>query len=337
MTTDDDPDDPFVLSHDEMLPLIEVAHGARILQHMFEAMGPPLPTSYLGPDADGGRGLREMAEWCEGYLDAAIDHLVLWADYAVPLKFHPDARLTFALRPALTLARAAMESAAQTIWILAAPDSEATASRFFALGVADTIEHAKATPPGPSKDELLAERDRLCEARGVTAKTFRGPTYVEMVRYAAELWSDAGTGATVEAKSDLLATPESGPEPEDEPVPAYSGAHFTPDRVEMLWRASAGAAHGKQWVPREFGAMIADGGHRYRVPSRAAVLEVLKLAEKILTLGLVLYAQMSGREEEWYDLRQAGLVHVATNMTTHNGVPLRPEDVPDLRPEPEPR
>lgn len=166
----DDPDSAFRFSHEDMMPLVEVAHGTRIMQHVFEALGAPVPGSFLGPGLDGRPPLPQMNDWCAGYLDAAIDHLLLWADYAVPLKFHPEATVTFALRPALTLARAAMESAAQTVWILAAPDNETTAKRFFALGLADTIEQAKATPPAPGKDELVAERDILCEKMGVTPR-----------------------------------------------------------------------------------------------------------------------------------------------------------------------
>lgn len=99
----------------------------------------------------------------------------------------------------------------------------------------------------------------------------------------------------------------------------------------MLWRASAGAAHGKQWVPREVAATIEQSGHQYRVPSHGAVVEVLKLAEKVLTLGVIVYAQSIGRESEWADLRHAGLVNVATQITTEDGIPIRAEDVPDLR------
>ena len=178
--------------------------------------------------------LHKMTAWCRGYLEAAVDHMILWADYAVPLKFHPETIVTHSLRPALTLARAAMESASQTIWILGSDDKVQCAQRYVQLAVADLIEHVKAAETFEKRSPLQRRSDELFAALGVTHRTFVAPTSLEMVRFAAEyLQSDLASDADVTLS-------------------------LGPDRVERLWRSAAGAAHGKRWPEWEFQSVVTE-------------------------------------------------------------------------------
>ena len=102
-----------------------------------------------------------MTTFSRGYLDAAVDRLILWADHAVPLKFHPDTIVTHSLRPALTLARAATESAPQTIWILGSDDKVLCGQRYIQLAIADLIEQVDAAETIDKRSSLQAGRDEL--------------------------------------------------------------------------------------------------------------------------------------------------------------------------------
>jgi hypothetical protein len=112
---------PHDLQRDEITPWIEVAQGARLNAYVLERLMPPQEGSELRPVPED--PLKNMAWSCHGFLEAAADHLVLWADYAAPLKFHPEAETTHTLRPVFTLARAAIEGAAQAIWVLSPKSS----------------------------------------------------------------------------------------------------------------------------------------------------------------------------------------------------------------------
>lgn len=112
-----EPEERQYLQRDEVMPWIEAAQSGRLNADVLERLVPPLEGSSLHPNADNDP-FKNMALWSYGYLESAADHLLLWADYVAPLKFLPDSEVTHTLRPAFTLARATIESAAQAIWIL---------------------------------------------------------------------------------------------------------------------------------------------------------------------------------------------------------------------------
>ncbi len=64
----------------------------------------------------------KVSDRARHYVDAAFEHTLMWADHVAPFKFHPDQTVSFTLRPTYTLARAALESAAQVVWLLSTRD-----------------------------------------------------------------------------------------------------------------------------------------------------------------------------------------------------------------------
>lgn len=88
---------------------IAVAHWTRINERMLSRIGDPAPGSNFDQVAEL-YPYERVADRARAYLRAGLDHLVMWADYAVPLKFHQEQVLNFTLRPTFTLSRAAIES-----------------------------------------------------------------------------------------------------------------------------------------------------------------------------------------------------------------------------------
>lgn len=298
-------DDSTRATREELERWIEVAQSARLDQFAMEKIGDPIPGSFLRPRSDIDP-LRKMTAWCRGYLEAAIDHLILWADHAVPLIFHPDVVVSHSLRPALTLARAAMESASQTIWILGPEDKSECGRRYIQLAVADLIEQVKAAETPEKRSHLQARRDDLLAALGLTPRAFVTPTYLEMVRYSAEFLSSGIT--------DRL----------------EAAAFPTPDRVERLWRSSAGAAHGKRWPEWELPTVVEEQGEEYAIPDVAAMAEILKLAESFVAAGVVLFAHRSGHEAVFPSIWQEGAAFITANMTLREeSEPIDPAPLAD--------
>lgn len=78
---------------------MQVALSARVMQQTLRL----IPATRAGAPLDVLRRLlpQEPADlWCRGFLEAALEHLLMWADYATPLKYHPEASVEFTLRPA---------------------------------------------------------------------------------------------------------------------------------------------------------------------------------------------------------------------------------------------
>lgn len=274
------------------MPWIEVAQAARIDAYVLDRLPPAAAGSFFANE-----DLDNLERWCAGLIEAGLSHLLLWADYAVPLKFHPEAETAHSFRPAFTLARAAIECAAQAIWVLGAPDDAETGRRYFSLGIWDLDEQAKATRDELRKAEIRAERDACLQALGLTTRKFQQPLYLTLVRAVAEF------------------------------VPVVEGDEpMTADRIERIWRSAAGAAHGKQWPQFEIASSESP------TPSIEAMSEVLKVAGKLTSVAVLLLAMRHGHDDAWFDLHHEATVHVATTMTTIDGEPIRPEDVPDFRP-----
>lgn len=279
------------LTREDMTPWIETAQGARVNAYTLEAMGRPTLGSDLKPDeAD---PFRNMGEWCRGYLESAADHLMMWADSVAPLKFHPDAVSEYTLRPTLTLARAAMEASAQTIWILSSEDPAVRAGRYALLATADLKEQARAADTPESAAALNGQLNAIVTAMGLTPKRFRPPTYLHLLRSAAEFLG------------------------EDLPSEAPRESWMSPDRVERLWRASSGAAHGKMWPDFEFTVREAadEDGLAYIVSDHVAMGEFVDVAGHFFAAGVVLFAIRSGRHDEWEQLTGVASKRLLASMT----------------------
>jgi len=88
---------------------VAVAHGARLSARLLANVRQPTANSGFA-QLDELYPFDSVAVFTRGYLSASLEHLLLWADYAAPLTFHPEQEVNFALRPAYTLARAALVS-----------------------------------------------------------------------------------------------------------------------------------------------------------------------------------------------------------------------------------
>jgi hypothetical protein len=216
--------------------------------------------------------VRPASAWCRGYLEAALEHLLLWADFVAPLKFHEDQAVVHTLRPAQALARAALESAAQAVWVMAPGAAVPCTRRHLTLVLHDLDEQRKAAP-NEEREALKTARDSVIqEVAKVTSVTelLNAPSYLTLVR---EATSEALMKGT---RTDMPTTV---------------------DEAERVWRASAGAMHGKRWPTIEQMTEMTDGdGRQIRAPRPEAITKVLKLAEGVLAYGVLRYADYLGHE-----------------------------------------
>jgi hypothetical protein len=216
------------------------------------------------------------SDWCREFLSAGLEHMVLWADHVAPLRFHEEAVVTHTFRPMQTLSRAAMESAAQAVWVMDGGSARDCARRHICLLLEDLDEQRKAATGDERKSCLKRARqivlDRLSphlEKRDVG----QFPGYMNVVKKAAAMLAAKGS-----ADADLV----------------------DPAVVERLWRASAGSAHGKRWP--SFELQIVDPGteisagrfEAHRAPDPVAISRILNLANSILTYGVLRFADFSG-------------------------------------------
>lgn len=292
---------PHRLEREEIMPWLEVSVGARLNAEVLGRLMPPSEGSFLHPSSND--PLKNMTWMCHGFLEAAADHLLLWADYAAPLKFRPDAETVYTLRPAFTLARATMESAAQAIWMLSPEDLVECVRRYARLATWDLIEQTKAAATPEARAELQARLDGIFKMLGGRPRTFRPPKYLDIILGAAEF---LGLGDV---------TPAMGP-----------------DRLERIWRSASGAAHGKQWLEFELNEREEAGdGLVYSTPKIEAISDVLTVAEKLLSAGVILFAMRAGRMDDFRNLWDDATTRLAGRMTTVTGEPLSPEEIARLR------
>lgn len=258
---------PRLPSREEIAPWLEIAQGVRLNADVLGHLMPPRMGSFLRPTADD--PLRKMAWWCHGFLEAAADHLMMWADYTVPFEVHRQATV-HTLRPTFTLARAAIEAAAQVFWALSPEESAVRGRRFLHLVAWDVDEQAKAAGPGDAQAQIHVQRAQILALFGWTPRTFKPPRYVDMIRGVAEFLQR-----------------------DDPDFP------ITPDGAERVWRSTAGAAHGKQWPLFEFEHHVEVAeGLLSSTPRIDAISEVLTVAEKYFSAAVVLFAMRAGHEEQ---------------------------------------
>jgi hypothetical protein len=245
----------------------EVAHGSRMSNHMLQAMPDPAPISKFAM-INAEYPFEKASDWHRSYLSAALEHLVVWADIAAPLKFHPEQEVLFSFRPAHTLGRAAMEAASQAIWVSSGDTARECARRHLSLIRWDYVEHRKSESDPQFKARVAHSDLRLLERASQTFdKTdLQPPSHLSVLRASA-------------------------------PV-----VGLDPDRVETVWRAASGAAHGKAWASLALQEVVPldeyeSGQFRtIRVPDADAMTEVLKVAEHMTTYGVLRHADFCGAD-----------------------------------------
>lgn len=265
----------------------EIAHSVWLGADVLQGLVPAKEGSFLLPAkseaAQNGGPFENMTWWCHGFLEAAADHLVHWADHAFPSRGRSDVEVHHTLRPAFTLARAALEASAQAIWILSPPSLSQCASRYMVIATWDVAEQYKAATDADVREELQDRRDSIFRALGVTPRTFRPPRYIEMVREAIA-FVDAGDRSRVE-------------------------------RAERVWRSAAAAAHGKHWPEFELHDRTHVTGRLFSsVPKIELMTEVLGMASEFLLAGVTLFAMRVGRENELHQLWDEAAERIKLSM-----------------------
>lgn len=285
MDTEYGPLPPQPVEREAILPWIEVALSGRLNAEVLVRLMPPKEGSFLRPNTDD--PFRNMAWFCHGLLESAADHMTLWADYAVPLKYNPETVLVHTLRPVFTLARAAIESAAQAIWMLSPEEPGVRATRYITLATWDLNEQLKAAVDEEAIAELRGRRDSIFAALGTTARTFRPPKYLDLIREVTEFL-------------EL-----------DEP-----SAMTSANDVERVWRSAAAAAHGKLWPDLELHNRTQVGNGLFSsVPKIDAISEVLKVADSFLSAGVALFAIHADRMDEYSALWNEASQRLRSEMT----------------------
>jgi hypothetical protein len=195
---------------------------------------------------------------------------MMWADHAAPLKFHPSQEAQFQQRPPYTLARAAIEAAAQSVWMLNSSEPRECLRRHLSLVRWDLHEHQRSLAD-PEQKQAVAARDRLLlhriSAEFSPSEVAPPPGYLWILREAC-------------AAPDLA---------------------LDADDAERLWRAASGSAHGMYWPTHQLQVSVevpldGDGVHTIRLPDTAGITEVLQAAHTMTLHALLMYADFAGAD-----------------------------------------
>jgi hypothetical protein len=247
----------------------EVAQGARHSWHMLVNV----PSPAAGSDFDRARELypfEPVDERSRSYIGAALEHLMMWADVVAPFKFHPEQEIEFQPRPPYTLARAAMEAAAQAVWMLDTRDPVECIRRHLSLIRWDLQEQRRSKLDLVDKQQVQAHEDEVLHrvAQFFTEEQIRPPQgYLWVLRQ-----------ACLPPDIDLEA-----------------------DEVERLWRAASGSAHGMYWPTRELQMLVElpveDGRLRQiRVADAEQITAVLHAAYTLTRYAVLKYAHFAGAD-----------------------------------------
>jgi hypothetical protein len=258
----------FPVDGQNKLEWVRVGHSARVMYRVLTNVGDPAANSNF-TQINGVYPWEKASDWSRSYLIAALEHLLVWADYVAPLKFHPEQRVGHTLRPVQTLARAAIEASAQAVWILSGKSAAECARRHVRLMRCDLTEQRKSLPL-PEK-VLMDKADEILLAR---------------VR---ERWSDKDLGPI--SYLDAIKS-------------ACLEVSVDPHEAETIWRAASGSTHGKHWPTLSLQHVLP--GEEYEpgqfrtliVPDALAMTSVLSLADTMTSYGVVKFAVSSGADVE---------------------------------------
>jgi hypothetical protein len=282
---------PYPVPEEHSQEFTAVAQGSRIAWHMVQACGDPLDGSNFAK-VNELYPFEKVSDRVRHYVEAAFEHLLMWADNVAPFKFHPEQTVNFTLRPTYTLARAALESSAQAVWILSSADPEECVRRHLSLIRWDLHEHRKSSPTPEHKDRC---RDRESDLLARVSSSF--------------------TEEEVRPPNGYLAVLQSACEPNDLDLDAIT--------VERLWRAASGAAHGMYWPNLELQTLTIgdeyEPGHfrAQELPDVTVMVEVIQAALKMSQYAAYRYVIFSG-------LNLSELVGPAMRWLTEN-ITLKPD------------
>lgn len=240
---------------------VAVAQSARMAQRILRAVGAPAPRSNFS-QIDSTYPFEKASDWHRAFLSAALEHLILWADLAAPLKFHPEQDVTHSFRPAYTLGRAALEASSQAVWMSAGATAEECTRRHLSLSRWDYEEHRKSVRD-PADKARVSEMDAKLLSR--VAHTFSEEDLARPSHY-----------TVLRAMAPVI------------------GRHS--DDVERIWRAASGSAHGRIWPSLALQHLVPIAEHEpgqvraVTVPDPAGMTEVLEAANEVTMYGVLRHA-----------------------------------------------
>lgn len=274
----------------------EVAQGSRLTWRMLRLCGDPRRGSNFAY-SDELYPFEKVSDRARHYVGAAFEHLLMWADHIAPFKFHSEQTVQFTLRPTFTLARAAMESAAQAVWLLDTNDPKECIRRHLQLIRWDLQEYRKSFLD-------LADKER-CKAREVNLLERVSGEFAEEELRPPNGYLDVLKAACRADDLDLDAAD-----------------------VERIWRAASGAAHGMYWPNLELQKSTVgdeyEPGH-FRVqtlPDSAVMVEVIETAYKMTSYAAIKCVMSSGVDPT--ELMGPAMRWLAENM------PLKPDADPSV-------
>ncbi|MCL3818552.1 hypothetical protein [Aeromicrobium wangtongii] len=259
----------FPVSEDISRAWTEIAQGARLSHRAFSSVGDPAPGSNFTL-INAIYPWEKASDWSRSYIDAAYEHLIHWADFVAPFRFHPEQRVRQTLRPAYTLSRAALEASAQALWMLEGGSAKECARRHLSLVRWDFHEHhASKTTPEDKKTVKDREATLVEQSSGdFTEVETRKPDggYLGIIHKAAKL---------IERR---------------------------PADLDRIWRAASGAAHGKNWPSTDLQIVVP--GEEYepgqfraiRIPDADGMTEVLTAAYDMTSRASLRYADHAGAD-----------------------------------------
>jgi len=249
--------------------MFSAAADARTARHMLSAIGDPKLGAPFWWDDCLYPWEKETA-WLRQYLNAAIEHVEMYADIVVPRRYFEGMEVYIAPRPFFTLCRAAIESAAQAVWVMYGELPAKRVERHVRLLHKDLDEHAKAARARGDKVEeaaALRRRDAIVERVGnlLTIDLSKDRlNYLDLVKPSAKL---------VERRAEDF---------------------------EVLWRTSSAAAHGKGWFvdathETELGEEYEPGYFRAtKTPREDALLDIEETACHFVLAAVFRYAEGIG-------------------------------------------
>lgn len=276
-------------------PWVEAAHSARVSDSFLRKLGKPSDDSQFAI-IDAHYPGYMASQWVRGYLGAGLEHLLMWADYAAPYQFHIDQEIHHNLRPVQALSRAALESSSQAVWIMAGRSAKECARRHLTLVLHDLDEQRKAALHGDERAELAQRRqtiiDNLTPVTSVK-ELLIFPSYFSLVQ-----------GATREVRA--------------------KGSSDLPSEAEVMriWRASAGAMHGRHWPGEDLRIEVRTGDASARVPDPEAITRALRLASNVTTYGVLRFADFIGSASSIPELLMESFETLAGKITPLEGASL---------------
>lgn len=178
--------------------------------------------------------------------------------------------MTFRLRPAYTLARAAIEAASPAVWLMNAAEPREHLRRYFSLVRWDLRMQARSTPDPERKADAKKKDAELLDRISVqfSPNDVKPPTGHEaIVKLACE----------------------------------NPGLELDPTEASSTWRAASGSAHGMPWASRDLQVWIQEeqgltGPSPIRVPDTDRMAKALAVAYTMTRYGCLKFADFSGAD-----------------------------------------